>query len=276
LEGFLAMRNFSDPSYLKKAQYSNAENLDARIRLHKQFSTNPQGVYHWFFDHALAQIPAQASILEVGSGSGEMWSVCKDRVPVGWDVTLSDFAMGILNDAKKKLDGVPFEPEYREIDVQAIPYPDESFDAVFANFMLYHVPDRQKAIAEIRRVLKPNGVILAATLGKEHMREYHYLIQSILLDDNLQKNIIGHAFGLENGMEQLSQSFNQIEMHLYEDSLHVTEVEPMVDYFLSLALPIITSEHVEKFAQTVRDIIAKDGAFVIYKHTGLFIGRGKA
>jgi len=270
------MRNFSDPNYLKNQQYGSADNLNARIRIHKLFSTNPQGVYKWFFDTALKNIPQRASILEVGSGSGEMWYACKDDVPAGWDVTLSDFAMGILNDAQKKLENVLFKPEYREIDAQNIPYPDESFDAVFANFMLYHVPDRQKAIAEIRRVLKPDGVVLAATLGKEHMREYHYLIQSILLDDNLQKDIIGHAFGLENGEEQLRQSFGEVEMILYEDSLRVTQVEPMVDYFLSLALPTITSEHIEKFTQTVRDIIEKDGAFEIYKHTGMFIGRGYA
>lgn len=270
------MRNFSDPNYLKNQQYGSANNLNARIRIHKLFSTNPQGVYKWFFDTALANIPQHASILEVGTGSGELWYACKDDVPAGWDVTLSDFAMGILNDAQKKLENVPFKPEYREIDVQNIPYPDASFDAVFANFMLYHVPDRAKAIAEIRRVLKPDGVVLAATLGKEHMREYHYLIQSILLDDNLQKDIIGHAFGLENGEEQLRQSFSQVEMILYDDSLRVTEVEPMVDYFLSLALSIITPEHIEKFTQTVRDTIAKDGAFEIYKHTGMFIGRGYA
>lgn len=270
------MRNFSDPNYLKNRQYNNADNLNTRIRLHKLFSTNPQGVYKWFFDHARANIPARASILEVGCGSGELWHTCKDDVPATWDVTLSDFAVGILNDAKKKLEHVLFKPEFREIDVQDIPYPDASFDAVFANFMLYHVPDRQKAIAEIRRVLKPDGVVLAATLGKEHMREYNQLVYDILLDANLQRDIIGHAFGLENGEEQLRQSFGQVEMYLYEDSLRVTEVEPMVDYFLSLALPTITSEHVEKFTQAVRDIIQKDGAFVIYKHTGMFIGRGYA
>lgn len=46
------MRNYTDPNYLKNLQYGNAGNLEARIRLHKQFSTNPQGVYHWFFDYA--------------------------------------------------------------------------------------------------------------------------------------------------------------------------------------------------------------------------------
>lgn len=192
---------------------------------------------------------------------------------MGWDVTLSDFALGILSDAKSKLADAPFKPEYREIDVQSIPYPDASFHAVFANFMLYHVPDRAKAIAEIRRVLKPDGVLLAATLGENHMKEYNQLTYKILLDTDFQTNIASRAFSLENGETYLKASFDTVTLHLYEDNLRVTEVEPMVDYFLSLALPIITSEHVEKFTEAVREIIAKDGAFFIHKHTGLFIAK---
>jgi len=270
------MRNYNDPNYLKRLQYANSGNLDARIRLHKQFSTNPHGVFHWFFDYALANTPAQASLLEVGSGSGELWVAVKELVPAGWDVTLSDFSMGILNDAKTKLAGVAFEPEYREIDVQSIPYPDASFDAIFANFMLYHVPDRDKAIAELRRVLKPDGVLFAATLGEEHMKEYNQLVYEILQTGEFQVGMVNRAFSLENGAEQLGKSFKQIDLHIYNDDLRVTEVEPMVDYFLSLALSMVTSEHVEKFTETVRGIIAKEGELFIQKHTGVFIGRGYA
>jgi SAM-dependent methyltransferase len=270
------MRNYNDPHYLKKLQYANAENLEARIRIHKRFSTNPYGVFNWVFDQALAQIPAQASVLEVGSGSGEMWVSGKDRVPAGWDVTLSDFSMGILNDAKKKLADVPFEPEYREIDVQSIPYPNNSFDAVFANFMLYHVPDRIKAIAEIRRVLKPDGVLFAATLGENHMKEFNQLAHTIIHDTDFNTSIVNRAFSLENGADQLNTAFGDVQLVTYDDHLRVTEVDPMVDYFLSLANPQITSEHVEQFAEAVRQIIEKEGAFAIQKITGVFIGRGYA
>ena len=42
--------------------------------------------------------------------------------------------------------------EYKQIDVQNIPYEDSSFDIVIANMMLYHVHDINKAVSEIRRV----------------------------------------------------------------------------------------------------------------------------
>lgn len=49
------------------------------------------------------------------------------------------------------------------IDIQNIPYEDNSFDLVIANMMLYHVPDLPRALAEVGRVLKPEGKLYTAT-----------------------------------------------------------------------------------------------------------------
>jgi len=48
-------------------------------------------------------------------------------------------------------------------DAQWLPFADASFDCILAMHMLYHVPDRDLAIAEMRRVLRPGGVLLALT-----------------------------------------------------------------------------------------------------------------
>ena len=42
-------------------------------------------------------------------------------------------------------------------DIQNLPYPDESFDVVIANMMLYHVPDIARGLSEVRRVLRRDG-----------------------------------------------------------------------------------------------------------------------
>ena len=60
---------------------------------------------------------------------------------------------------------------YAVADVQALPFADERFEAVIANQVLYHVPDRERAMSEIRRVLRPGGRLYAATLGHNYLHE---------------------------------------------------------------------------------------------------------
>src|SRR5215207_10478349 len=156
-----------DPNYLKNNQYKDASNLAARARLHSRYSRNPYGWFKWQFD--LYQFAPDARILELGAGAGWLWAGNADRIPAGWQITLSDFSPGMLDEQRKALSDVPHAFQHEEIDAQAIPYADATFDAVIANHMLYHVPDRAKAIAEIRRVLKPTGTLYTATNGLKHL-----------------------------------------------------------------------------------------------------------
>lgn len=59
------------------------------------------------------------------------------------------------------------------VDLQELPFDDEAYDFVFASHVLDHIPDDKKAISEIRRILKPNGIaILPLPLVAETTVEY--------------------------------------------------------------------------------------------------------
>jgi SAM-dependent methyltransferase len=59
------------------------------------------------------------------------------------------------------------------VDLQNLPFADESFDFIFASHVLEHIPNDEKAISEIRRVLKPNGIaILPVPIVAERTIEY--------------------------------------------------------------------------------------------------------
>ncbi len=53
-------------------------------------------------------------------------------------------------------------------DANHLPYADGTFDAVVAMWMLYHVPNLDRTLAEARRVLRPGGVLIAVTNGRQH------------------------------------------------------------------------------------------------------------
>src|SRR5579871_3026230 len=90
---------------LLQTQYRNAANLNARINLHARFSTNRDGWHCWVFDQFI--LVPQCRVLELGCGPGTLWLKNRDRLPAGWDLILSDFSMGMLEDARRNLASVP-------------------------------------------------------------------------------------------------------------------------------------------------------------------------
>jgi DNA-binding transcriptional MerR regulator len=82
-------------------EYESAFNLQTRISLHDEFSVNRYKWHHWLFDQL--NILEQSKILELGCGDGALWQRNADRIPHGWDVTLTDLSDGMLNDAKDRL-----------------------------------------------------------------------------------------------------------------------------------------------------------------------------
>lgn len=66
-----------------------------------------------------------------------------------------DYVVGDLDPAR-----YPFAREIRPLDLTRLPYPDASFDAILANHILEHIEDDHRAMAEIRRVLRPDGFAL--------------------------------------------------------------------------------------------------------------------
>lgn len=267
----------TDQTYLSTRQYQDATNLNARIVIHARFSVNPYGWHRWVFDQW--DLPANARILELGCGSGALWERNAERIPSGWDLTLTDFSPGILADARRTLSALPRAFAFAITDAQALPFADAAFDAVVANHMLYHIPDKPKAFAEIRRVLKAGGCLYAATNGMAHMQELYALERQVLMasaktqDIDLGQIVPAHSsFVLENGHEQLAPFFESIKERCYEDGLRVTEVEPLIAYvFSGIASADIGEAALEALRRHLTDELARTGAITITKAAGMFI-----
>jgi len=262
------MPKITDQQYLKTDQYKDSSNLDARAAIHEHFSTNPYGWFNWLFD-TLLKLPADAKILELGCGPAYMWKECSSRIPYTWDITLSDLSSGMLDSAWRNLVVTGRNYKFKEIDAQDIPFENETFDAVIANFMLYHVPDRPKALGEIKRVLKPGGKLIAATAGDGHMKEMMKYIRQAHMDNTWMP--YANPFTLDNGLEQIKPFFEYVTILHYEDNLVVTEVEPIMAYIRSSirAADVAESELVIVQANLEKELQEK-GKIFIHKDSGLF------
>lgn len=264
------MSTASDQKYLLSDQYRDASNLNARIRLHQRFSVNTYGWHRWVFDQF--DLSPTAHILELGCGPGHLWLENLRRIPEGWDVVLSDFSPGMLDEGRRALRTSSRTFRFEIMDAQSILFPDEMFDAVVANHMLFHVPDRAKAFSEIRRVLRPSGLLYAATNGRSHLREIDELLRRF--DPGVPwEGGFSETFTLENGRDQMSPWFSHVMRRRYEDALVITEAHPLIEYVLSTrARAVLAGARLPDFARYVERELVQRGAIRVTKDAGILIG----
>jgi SAM-dependent methyltransferase len=253
---------------LVNAQYKSSKTLDTRINFHNMYSTNKMGFGPWLISNY--EIKEGMKVLELGTGTADMWTGHDDLVAKCGKLILSDFSEGMLETARKNV-GEHANVEYKQIDVQNIPFEDSTFDIVIANMMLYHVPDIDKAVSEIGRVLKDDGVFYSATYGEHNFND---IIAEWfgLGGENYEPN---HLFTLQNGGDILGKVFADITVRRYEDSLHVTNIEDLADYLQSLkalhCIGTMERDNIIKMLSTHEE----GGAINLQKEYGTFIARKK-
>jgi len=262
------MFQWSDPNYLRTVQYRNGASLSARIELYRRFSTNPYGWFRWVFDQF--ELTPSRRLLELGCGSGDLWAENQLRIPERLELILTDLSEGMANQARQNLALPNYPWRFATLDAQAIPFPEACFDAVVALHVLFHIPNRAKALSEIRRVLKPRGRFYTSTLGERHLRELPLLLEKF--NPGIAPQGEKRPFTLENGPAQLAPWFTEVAMAKYEDSLHVREAGPLVDYILSSPFHGVQEEQREELLEFIdKELKAQGGAMGITTEAGLII-----
>lgn len=220
-----------------KSQYQDAGNISARIRLHSQFSTNPQGWFPWIFEQC--SIQNTSKVLELGCGNGALWTDNVGKIPGNVEIVLSDISEGMLRDAKREINEhvkdkcIQEQFQYVVCDCQELPFDAESFDLVVANHVLFYCDDIEKVCREIKRVLTPNGIFLCSTYGSKHMQEITRLVQDFDSRIVLSAESLYERFGLENGETFLKPLFSEVKLCRYEDSIELKNGQLLLEYILS-------------------------------------------
>ncbi|MCB2287484.1 class I SAM-dependent methyltransferase [Clostridium algidicarnis] len=253
-----------------KQQYSNDKNLSVRTKLHLKHSTNKQGFVPWLFDKY--EFPENCRILELGCGNGGQWQDQIENLPKCCSLTLSDFSKGMVDIVRtnySKYNNISFQ----QIDIQNVTFPDETFDIIIANHMLYHIPDLSKALSEVKRVLKTDGKFYSTTNGNGGMRPFlHNSLKHFNPDGDTKAFTQELSFNLQNGYKILNGYFSAVKRMDFEDSLSITETQDLVDWIKStISIASYSEKDLDGLFDYFEDIRKEYGAINIEKECGLFI-----
>ena len=202
------MTTATDPALVRN-QYAREDNLRARQALYEEVRGENGPDVLW----RLLQERGPRSVLEVGGGPG-------------------DLAERIVAELGARLAFVDQSERMVELAtaIQELPFRDATFDTVVAAWMLYHVRDIDRALAEIARVLTEGGVLFAATNSIEHLSELGTLI-------GMDVGALVRQFSRENGDDLLLRHFRHVVRLDAGIEIIVRERAKLVAYQRSLSTP---------------------------------------
>jgi SAM-dependent methyltransferase len=180
-----------DPTFVRR-QYASEQNLAARKAVYA--TAEGPDARDLVFEAVAEAKPRR--VLEVGGGEGEL----ADRIvrELGAELVAVDQSERMVEIQRSK--GI----DARVGDVEQLPFAHGEFDVALAAWMLYHVADLDRAIAELARILRPGGRLVAVTNSSDHLRELHELAGR----DPAEREF---TFRSENGEKLLRRNFARVE-----------------------------------------------------------------
>ena len=267
-----------EPADLNAQMYAREEPLAVRVRTHKLY-TQPQVDFQaWVLNH----VPWRGDerVLDIGCGSGSYVEPVCERLRHGGCLLAGDVSWGMLRDLSAK--SLPACAEPLNADVMRLPLAKACCDVVLVNHMLYHVPQIEVAVAEIHRVLRPGGRLVAATNAQDAM-------QTFIAEMEEAGRNLGHPFKipsipvrvrftLGNGWDFLRPCFPDVERDVIENALVFSEAAPAIAYINTTRLiyepPLPAGLDWETMmAQVEQQISAKvadEGEYRVLKTAGVF------
>jgi SAM-dependent methyltransferase len=263
----------TDASYLRDKQYKDPANLNARIALHARFAQADEPWYPWLAGRV--QWPPDGEVLEVGCGPGLLWASIAPLLP-HLRLTLTDLSEGMLDASRRVVDPIGSLElvATKACDAQDLPFADDAFDVLVANHMLYHVPDLSRAVAEFARVLRPDGTLLAATNGPQHLDVITEISRQVFGWSSL--DFVDKRFGRTNGGAILLEAFGDVAWHQHASTLACDDPDVVVAYLRSSTSgQEATSEQLGAIDEAVaaRFRAAEGGAVTMSLDAGCFVAR---
>ena len=230
----------NDPC-LVRVEYATERGLEGR-RAAYRYATGPDAPQMAF--DAVAEVSPRR-VLEVGCGPGELSARIRDEV--GAEVVAVDSSPRMVELARGR--GI----DARFGEVQELEFGAGSFDCAVAAWMLYHVPDVERALAELARVLVPGGRLVAVTNAPDHLRELRELL-------GLPRRT-PYTFDGANGEALLLRHFARVETRDGAGTIRFPDRDEVLGYVESSRALFDSDAELPPF----------DGELVVTRHPVVFV-----
>ncbi|WP_033213629.1 class I SAM-dependent methyltransferase [Kitasatospora phosalacinea] len=249
----------ADKAILANSAYADGRHLAARQSIYRW--QQPQYDLPGIVVEELAD--TSGTVLDVGCGNGKFVSrLRKDRPDL--QVVGMDLSAGILADIEKPV---------LVADAQALPFADNSVDAVLALHMLYHVGDIAATIKELARILRPGGVLIASTNSDTDKQELDQLWARAAGDvlgipEGPARVSLSSRFSLEKAPGYLATAFKDIRIRKLPGTIELTDPAPIVAHLASYEAwadqcGVPFHDTVSRAAEFAAATIAIEGSFKI-------------
>jgi ubiquinone/menaquinone biosynthesis C-methylase UbiE len=157
------------------------------------------------------------SVLELACGTGRVTRLLCDRFGPDVRLVATDLNDAMLNYAQQKF-GPVGSVEWRQADATDLPFADQSFDAVVCQFGLMFFPEKEKAVREVHRVLKPGGIFLFNVWDAIERNELpnlaHAVVTKFFADNPPDFYLVPFSFHDTEKIESLlsTSGFNNIQL----------------------------------------------------------------
>jgi SAM-dependent methyltransferase len=221
-----------DDAEVVRVQYATEDGLEARRALYD--GAEGEDAREVAFD-AVARVGPR-TVLEVGCGPGELAERIQQELRC--TVRAVDISERMVELARGR--GV----DANVGDVQSLPFEDASFDCAVAAWMLYHVPDLDRGLAELARVLRPGGRLVAVTVSERHLQEARKLARV---------DMTGRvSFSRENGQDVLERHFATVSRLDVDSWVTFDDREAVRRYIASMVTESARADLVRDFGGPLR------------------------
>ena len=216
---------WTDQSYLRDSQYKTDVNLAARQSIYA-YQRPRIDLARETLD--LARLDGREAVADIGCGNGRYLAELARRGHAG-PVLGADMSPGMLLAAR---DRAP-RAALLVADAAALPVRDAAAGLTLAMHMLYHVPEPERAVRELRRITRPGGRVIVGLNGADHLRELRGLIAEALASLGRPPVQPRERIGLDQGERLLRSQFTSVTRHDFESRLRVPDAEPIAAYVRS-------------------------------------------